>query len=319
MHEIREPVEEPTLKLNHSLNLAGDISVNLLLSKSLLEGFDMDSVYVESRVERYEGAVLTETTTHRLMPVEQGNYYYFTLDGLTAVEMNNRISSVLYGSKEGQPYYSPTDTYSIATYAYSQLNKTGSSNALKTLCADLLRYGAKAQIYKNYRTDSLADSAMTETHRAYLSDMEAVTFGNTNTVLNDLDNAPILWAGKALDLNSKVTLKFVFDVGAYKGEAEALSLVIRYTDYTGKLQERRVSGAEAYGTKEGRYAFSFDGLLAAELRTTLTVQIYEGSTPLSCSLQYSADTYGNNKTGTLLNLCKALFAYADSAKAYFAG
>ena len=29
------------------------------------------------------------------------------------------------------------------------------------------------------------------------------------------------------------------------------------------------------------------------------------------------DTYGNNKTGTLLDLCKALFAYSDSAKAFF--
>jgi hypothetical protein len=233
--------------------------------------------------------------------------------------MNDRIRSVLYGSKEGQSYYSPTDDYSIADYAYSQLNKSNSSDALRRLCADLLRYGAMAQSYKGYRTDAPADGKLTEAQKGYLSDLNAVTFGNINGELNDNPAPEVLWAGKALDLNSKVTLKFVFDVGAYKGEAEALSLVIRYTDYTGKLQERRVSGAEAYGTKEGRYAFSFDGLLAAELRTTLTVQIYEGSTPLSCSLQYSADTYGNNKTGTLLNLCKALFAYADSAKAYFAG
>ena len=317
MHEIREPVEEPTLKLNHSLNLAGDISVNLLLSKSLLEGFDMDSVYVESRVERYEGAVLTETTTHRLLPVEQGNYYYFTLDGLTAVEMNNRISSVLYGSKEGQPYYSPTDVYSIATYAYSQLNKTGSSNALKTLCADLLRYGAKAQIYKNYRTDSLADSAMTETHRAYLSDMEAVTFGNTNTVLNDLDNAPILWAGKALNLESKVALKLIFRPNAYEGNLSDLRLHISYRDVNGNEKTLTLKEPEQYNEEKGLYAFTLSELLAAELRTVVSAQIYEGQSPLSATLQYSPDTYGNNKTGNLLTLCKALFAYSDSAKAYF--
>jgi hypothetical protein len=317
MHEIREPVEEPTLKLNHSLNLAGDISVNLLLSKSLLEGFDMDSVYVESRVERYEGAVLTETTTHRLMPVEQGNYYYFTLDGLTAVEMNNRISSVLYGSKEGQPYYSPTDTYSIATYAYSQLNKTGSSNVLKTLCADLLRYGAKAQIYKNYRTDSLADSAMTETHRAYLSDMEAVTFGNTNTVLNDLDNAPILWAGKALNLESKVALKLIFRPNTYEGNLSDLRLHISYRDVNGNEKTLTLTEPEQYNEEKGLYTFTLSELLAAELRTVVSAQIYEGQSPLSATLQYSPDTYGNNKTGNLLTLCKALFAYSDSAKAYF--
>jgi hypothetical protein len=48
------------------------------------------------------------------------------------------------------------------------------------------------------------------------------------------------------------------------------------------------------------------------------VQIFDGEIPVSATLQYSPDTYGNNKTGTLLDLCKALFAYSDSAKAYFA-
>ena len=45
--------------------------------------------------------------------------------------------------------------------------------------------------------------------------------------------------------------------------------------------------------------------------------IYEGTTKLSQTLRYSPDTYGNNKTGQLLTLCKALFAYSDTAKAFF--
>ena len=66
------------------------------------------------------------------------------------------------------------------------------------------------------------------------------------------------------------------------------------------------------------YVFTLDTLLAAELRAIVSAQIFAGETPVSCTLQYSADTYGNNKTGPLLHLCKALFAYSDSAKAYFA-
>jgi len=67
----------------------------------------------------------------------------------------------------------------------------------------------------------------------------------------------------------------------------------------------------------GLYVFTLDALLAAELRSVVSVQIFAGDIPVSCTLQYSADTYGNNKTGNLLELCKALFAYSDSAKAYF--
>jgi hypothetical protein len=303
--------------MGHTLNLASDISVNLAVSKSLLTGFDMDSVYVLAEIDTYEGNTPTGTETVKLLPVEQGNYYYFTLTGLTAVHMNDRIHSVLYGTKDGQPYYSATDNYSITDYAYAQMNKAIMPDSLKTLCADLLRYGAKAQIFKAYRTDTLADAAMTDTHKAYLSDMDAVTFGNTNTVLNDLQGATVTWAGKALDLASKVTLKFIFSPANYKGTPENLHLHLTYADISGETKTAILEGAELYNTEHGFYAFSFDGLLAAELRSVVSAQVYEGDTPVSCTLQYSADTYGKNKTGPLGDLCKALFAYSDSAKKYF--
>ena len=315
--EIKEPVLNASWKMGHTLNLASDISVNFAVSKSLLTGFDMDTVYVLAEIDTYDGNTKTGTKTVKLLPAEQENYYYFTLTGLTAVHMNDRIRSVLYGTKDGQPYCSATDDYSIADYAYSQMNKANMPNSLKILCADLLRYGAKAQIYKSYRTDKLADSAMTDAHKAYLSHLDAVTFGNTNTVLSDLPGASITWAGKALDLNSKVTLKFIFALGSYAGSAEALRLKVSYENYAGQEQTLYLTGAELYNADRGYYAFSFDGLLAAELRSPVSVRVYAGDTPISCTLRYSADTYGNNKTGSLLDLCKALCAYSDSAKAYF--
>ncbi len=315
--EGKDPVLESNWKLSHTLNLASDISVNLAVSKSLLAGFDMDTVYVLSELEVYEGIAKTGTKTIKILPVERGNYYYFTLEGLTAVNMNDRIRSVLYGVKDGQPYYSATDDYSIGDYAYSQMNKNASAPELKTLCADLLRYGAKAQIFKGYRTDSLADGAMTEIHRAYLSDLEAVTFGDTNRVLSDLDHVTVPWAGKSLDLASKVTLKFILDLSDYKESVEELSLRVSFTGIDGKTTEKLLTDAELYDEDRGYYAFSFDGLLAAELRTVVSARVYKGDTPVSCTLQYSADTYGNNKKGDLLELCKALFAYSDSAKSYF--
>ncbi len=316
--EIKEPVEDVSLKLNHSLNLASDISVNLLVPKTLLAGFDMTTVYVESTLEIYEGNERIGTYTIRIEPVENGDYYYFTLNGLTAVQMNDKISSVLYGTKEGQSYYSPVDEYSIAAYAYSQMNNAARPESLKILCADLLRYGAKTQIFKAYRIDTLADAAMTENHKSYLSDMEATTFGNTNRVLSDLENPPVIWAGKSLNLESKVALKFVFQPASYSGDLFSLILRISYVDISGSAKTMEVNNAELYNETMGLYIFTLDTLLAAELRAVVSAQIYEGDTPVSPTLQYSADTYGNGKTGTLLDLCKALFAYSDSAKNYFA-
>jgi hypothetical protein len=149
--------------------------------------------------------------------------------------------------------------------------------------------------------------------------MEAVTFGNTNTTLTDLPNPTVTWAGKSLNLDSKVELKFVFNPSAYNGNIQDLTLHVNYADMNGQPKTATVGNPELYNASRGYYAFTFDGLLAAELRSVVSVQIFYDTTPVSCTLQYSADTYGNNRTGTLLDLCKALFAYSDSARAYFIG
>jgi hypothetical protein len=312
-------VELATLKLNHTLNLASDISVNLAVSKSLLAGFDMSTVYILSELDLYEGNVKIGSQSVKLMPVEQGSYYYFTLEGLTAVQMNDRIRSVLYGRKDGRLYCSPIDDYSICDYALSQMNKSNSSQSLKVLCADLLRYGSLAQIYKSYRTDALADSVMTDVHRAYLSDGENVSFDSYNSTNNDITNPTVTFAGKSLLLDSKVTLRYVANLSAYTGNASDLSLVVNYTALDGTAKTVTLTNIEVYNEAAKLYCFDFDGLLAAELRQPVTVAVYKGTTRLSPTLTYSASTYGNNKTGTLLTLCKHLMAYSDSAKAYFAG
>ncbi len=316
--EVTEVIVNPSLKINHTLNLASDISVNFAVSKSLLAGFDMDTVYLVTEMDQYEGNSKVGTQTVQIRPVDQGTYYYFTLNGLTAVRMNDRLQSVLYGTKNGQVYCSHTDDYAVADYAYSQLSKGASSETLKKLCVDLLRYGASAQIYKDYRTDTLADRLLTEEQKALLTDLETVTFGDHNSELGTVAQPVVKWVGKSLILDSKITLRFVADASAYTGNVEDLSVKVRYTDYTGQEKTAVLTHGEPYGTTEGRYSFDFDGLLAAEFRSVLHVAVYVDNTQLSDTLEYSADSYGRTfKPGTLLTLCKATIAYCDSAKNYF--
>jgi hypothetical protein len=159
---------------------------------------------------------------------------------------------------------------------------------------------------------------MTDSQRAYLSDTDAVTFGNHNTVREDLVAPAVTWAGKALVLDSRVTVRFVINAVGYNGSVEDLELRIRYKDLRGMEQTAVLTEAIPYSSGEHSYAFDFAGLTAAELRTVLEATVYAGSTQVSETLVYSADTYGNNKSGTLLELCKALFAYVDCAEGYFA-
>ena len=309
------PEVNANIKINHTLNLASDISINYAVQASALTAYD--SFYMECIIPVFQGNVQTGTKTVTLEPELKSGYYYFTLTGVTAVQMGDTIEAVLHMTKDGKESISATDSYSVATYAYSQMSKSNATSALKTLCADLLRYGAAAQTFKNYRTDKLADGDMTLEQVLYLSDVTSLQFGNNNKVLNDLANPTVTWVGKSLSLESKVVLRFVFDASAYAGSVEDLTLKIGYVNYAGEVVTTEVGGAQLYNAEKGQYAFDFDGLLAAELRSVLTVAVYSGNTRVSPSMVYSADTYGNNKTGTLLALCKALVAYSDSALIYF--
>ena len=228
--------------------------------------------------------------------------------------MNQYTDSAAQGEEQ---FMSNADLYSVATYAYTQLNKADAAPALKTLCAELLRYGAAAQSFKGYRTNALADAKMTDAHRAYLSDLDAVSFGKNSSQLGDLSAPKVTWKGKSLLMDSKITLRFIFDASGYTGDVEALRLHVSYVNYAGQTVSTVVEQANPYGANASWYAFDFDGLLAAELRSVVSVAVYEGDTQISETMRYSADTYGNGKTGTLLTVCKAMIAYSDAALAYF--
>jgi hypothetical protein len=306
---------DESIKILHTLDLASDISVTFAVAQSALANYD--SYYLECVLPEYSGNALVGTSTVQIQPVVSGNYYYFTLTGITAVRMGDMVEAVLHMTKGGQEHISKTDSYSVATYAYGMLNSSKDAKML-TLCADLLRYGAEAQAFKGYRTDALVDADMTETHRSYLSDTAALSFTATDSYLGDLANPTITWVGKTLDLGSKVGMKFVFNAKNYTGDLSKLSMKVTYQGSTGETKSVTVTGIETYNANNKQYSFTFYGLLASELRTIVDVAIYEGDTQLSETLRYSAESYAA-KTGTtaLASLTKALFAYSDSAKAYF--
>ena len=315
--EAQLPILDSNLRIQHNLNLASDIAINYVVAATALSTYD--SFTLRCSIPVYEGNDLVSTREITVEPTLKGNYYYFTLEGLTAVHMNDTVIACLYLEKDGQAYISTEDTYSIATYAYAQLRKTEVAPALKSLCANLLQYGAAAQRYKGYRTDSPADGELFLDELLMMTELSCVSFGNVNELLNDTPSPSVKWVGKSLDLNSKVTLNYVIDLSDYTGSKDDLSLHICYTDIRGEECTAVLTELQAYGTRENCYVFSFDGLLAAELRQTLSATVYAGNTPVSQTLRYSPDTSGNNKTGSLLTLCQALIAYSDSANAYFAG
>lgn len=310
-----DPVLDETVKIAHSLNLESDISLNYVVSASKLEY--AENYYLECVIPTYSGNTLVGTETVKIDPVQKGSYYYFTLTGLAAIHMNNEMEARLYYTKDGVNYVSLVDNYSIAQYAYSAMAKSDVGAELKTLCADLLRYGASAQTFKGYRTDALADRNMTAEQKAYLTDLNKVTLNKCNETLNDLEGATVQWVGKTLVLDNKVELKFVFNLDEFGGDRSDLRMEVSYVNIAGETETVMVENLEVYNAAKNQYSMTFDGLLAAELRIPVEVKIYSGNEQVSCTLRFSAESYGIGKTGALGDLCKAVIAYSDSAKAYY--
>ena len=313
--EDNEPILDETIKIAHSLNLASDISINYAVKSSYLT--DYDRFHLSYSVPKYTGNEITEYTTGTIEGVVNGSYYYFTLKGLNALRMNDMVEATLHMFKGDVEYVSKVDTYSVGTYAYNKLNDANAAEALKKMCANLLQYGAAAQVWKEYRTNALVDANMTAEHKAYLIDTESITFGTVNQKLGDVANAKVTWVGKALILDSQVAVKYVFDASKFTGDINNLKLVATFTNKDGQKETVTVEEFEVYNEAKKQYAFIFNGLLAAELRAVVNVAIYAGNTQVSESWNFQADQYAIGKDGALLEMCKALFAYSDSAKAYF--
>ena len=318
VHESDEIIDRD-ITMKHSLNIANDISVNYLVPASQLSPYDIDSVYVEVTIPTYENNECTGSKTETLLPEYRDGYYCFVLEGLTAVQMNDTLTACLYGTRWGVKVHSLEDTYSIATYAMIQMNKEDANISLKAVCANLLRYGAMAQTYKDYRTDALADSAMTAQHRSYLTGLHAVVFSNNYLELNDEYETGFAWTGRGLNLGTRVGMTFRMEQLDDTLSAEDWTVVIRYRNGKGELTTYTVDPAEINNVGNV-YTFEFTGLTTTELRTAVAVTVYGADDrPISKTLIYSPDTYGNGKTELLGDVCRALFAYSDSATAFFAG
>ena len=83
----------------------------------------------------------------------------FDYTELAAKQMTDVVYARAYAKVDGVDYYSDVNKYSILQYAYNKLGKTGTASTdekLKTMLSDMLAYGASAQLYFEYKTDSLA-------------------------------------------------------------------------------------------------------------------------------------------------------------------
>ena len=310
-------VNAESFTVGHNCSFGNDLSMMYAILKSEFDDCtDIRLVVTKENGNERRTIVPTERV------IDGETYYCFTYTGVAAKEMGDTLTAVLEFTRDGVDYSGTVDTYSLKEYAMERLANSDNEK-FKTLLVDLLNYGAAAQNYFEYRTDSLVNADLTDEQRALATqNYDPPTVANTENG-NSQTTYPAAITGKNIVFGNRITLLTATSF-TQDSDLTGVFLRIRYTDINGEAVEKRIESKDfVYRNDVNAYTAYFDGLKASEFRVTLELTLMnESGEAISETVTYSLDTYVQNRLAkseseSFKALLEATMIYADSAKAYF--
>lgn len=219
--------------------------------------------------------------------------------GVAAKKMTDIISAQFYladGTAVGSSY-----SYTVRDYANYILTHDDYSQSAKTLVKAMLNYGACSQQYFKYNTGSLANSVLPE-------DQRYPGIASPNGIDYEVETPGCLKPQRvSFVLESTVTLKLYFNASEAEGKVFKLGDKVLRT------------------SKSGVYTVvSIDSITALQLRTALTIDVYENDTNIGF-VKYSPAKYckivlgmANDGTVTddLKRVVSSLYYFSRAAENY---
>ena len=291
------------------LTLTNNISVNYAVIK---EKFDT------AGFKNPQLKVVFEGTSYNLQPtltsISNIPCYVFNFDDIAPQMMNDILSATLYAEFEGEIHESATSNYSVAMYAYDQLQATTNAK-FRTLLVDMLKYGRAAQEQTGYKTYNPIDGALTDTQASW-GTQTLRTFVDASS--KPTTSGIATWLGMGLNLQNKVELIGYFDIPDKNG------VIVKVTNSNGNLIDTIT--ADEFGTATGPngtpvVSFTFDSLAANQMSDVLGFTVYntEGI-DISGKYLFSVESYvkksQTNTNAKFINLINAMMMYGDSARAF---
>jgi hypothetical protein len=250
--------------------------------------------------------------------------------GIAAKNLGDDIYMRVYAKTADGIIYSDVVTYSPKQYAMSRLEKSTNAS-MKALCAAMLNYGAAAQEYFGYKTDSLMNADLTAEQQALVAAYNKDLFNGAVAV----DAAKVGSFAKTEGFSKKsVTVSFegAFAVNYYFTASNEVAGEMTFYYWSAEayaeaevLSAENASGAVTMvATEDGRYWAEISGVAAKQLDETFyAAAVYTdaaGETHCTGVMAYSLSTYcmKNAVTGNAMQaLAEATAMYGYHAKAYF--
>ena len=245
------------------------------------------------------------TTTVTVEPtLYSEGLYLFRFENVAPQQMGDIIvASLVINGEE----VAVKDDYSVATYAYNQLNSKAIDGyseekdaALRTLLVDMLNYGAAAQKYTGYKTEALVNAGLAE-------------LGVSGTEFAEVTQSDVNVSGSNGVSELKATL--------YHDKANAIRIYFEAENIEAVsvqiVKDGQITEAAIQKNEEGRYYVQTDDILATEFGDVYYFNFNDGSgnvTIVSYSVKSYVKTMQNNATAG--ELVQALWNYGVAANVY---
>lgn len=223
------------------------------------------------------------------------NQYIFTFDGIAPQCMGDNIKAELI--VDGEMAFN-VDNYSVLENCQHLLESADTSAEAKQLIYDLLSYGAAAQKYKQYKTQTLVNAG----YEMLATKVTSIENNDRKVSPATISGARISAAGVYYDNVNKVYAKITVD------GADVSKLKATVNGVTADIKHYR----------DNEYIVYSEAIKVADFNDVYTIVVHDGKD--SQTLVYSINAYAKAKISSsntaMAELAKATYAYGQSARAY---
>ncbi len=277
----------PELKDSIAIHFAADIQAEPNESVQMKFNFKGEAIWVDGEAN--------------------GSSYNFTLPSVLPQDMGENISAELYinGVRKDK-----VGTYSMKAYCMNQLAQT-TDTELRALLVALLNYGASAEQYFGKDVTELANGALTDEQKAYLSDfVVSEAAGVVTDPVTGTEDANYKWTSATLGLYDLIKVRFKFKVADV--ENTRIQIVGTETIFD-KDDFQKAANGNYWVYTDGIYASDFDVSFKAIFIDAEGNQIGE-------AVEYSVNTYlhyvDSLTSSDAKPMVQAIYNYGMAAQAY---
>ena len=322
-----EPSAATTLTLQYpTLSFEDEVIINIYFSvDNMTYVTDMGLLTYYSETDVADIATADAVSSDYRYDRFSGSYMART-PGIAAKRLGDTLYFAAYAKlSDGSYVYSDVHSYSPSAYAYYQLQNS-TNVEVKQLCAAMLNYGAAAQEYFGYKTDSLMNAGLT-------AEQQALVQAYDSSMVQDVVKADASKVGSFVmnggysNIYPTVSFEGAFSINYYFTPNKAVDdgLTFYYWDAATYASVDVLTAENATGvlemTQSGSvYGAAVEGIAAKQIDETIYVAAIYTSNGVAYPTGVVAYSLGNYcKTiaanGTAFGAATAVYGFY--AKAYF--